>query len=149
MKTSNFRFTIVAVVFALLVVASAYAQSGTLYVSIPFQFMVGSTNFEPGEYTLDRVALASGMLLIQTADCRNSAIAITIPARSGNSDSKSKLIFHRHGDHYFLAEVWKAGNDVGRQLLKSRAEREWAKSAGARDLVVLFAHPPASSDAAQ
>jgi hypothetical protein len=47
--------------------------------------------------------------------------------RSAN-DNSCKLVFHRHGDTYFLSEVWVAGNSNGRTLFRSRAERELAES---------------------
>ena len=43
--------------------------------------------------------------------------------------TQSKLVFNRYGDHYFLSQVWTAGNSRGRQLLKSGREREMAQVA--------------------
>ncbi len=39
-------------------------------------------------------------------------------------ENSSKMVFHRYGDSYFLAEVWVAGNSIGKALFPSRAERE-------------------------
>jgi hypothetical protein len=38
------------------------------------------------------------------------------------------LVFHRYGSQYFLAQVWSAGNSEGRELPRSRAEREVASN---------------------
>jgi hypothetical protein len=35
----------------------------------------------------------------------------------------ARLVFHRYGERYFLAEVWNGADRAGRQLLKSQEER--------------------------
>jgi hypothetical protein len=38
--------------------------------------------------------------------------------------AESKLVFNRYGDHYFLSQIWEAGDNAGRELMKSREERQ-------------------------
>jgi hypothetical protein len=38
-----------------------------------------------------------------------------------------KLVFNRYGDQYFLSKIWAASSDSGRELPKSRLEREVAQ----------------------
>jgi hypothetical protein len=50
-------------------------------------------------------------------------------AQAKDIQTQSKLVFKRYDNRYFLAQVWKAGSNRGRELLKSRAEKEIAQSA--------------------
>ena len=43
--------------------------------------------------------------------------------------AKSKLIFHRHGNPYFLIQVWSAGSSQGCEPPKSAKEKEQALAA--------------------
>ena len=58
--------------------------------------------------------------------------------RAGNAKNSGMLIFHRYGNAYFLAQVWRQGATEGRELLKSKAERaaerELAKNGSQSDL---------------
>ena len=42
----------------------------------------------------------------------------------------TKLVFHRYGDRYFLAQIWVAGNNSGSELPKSPREVEVAQDPG-------------------
>jgi hypothetical protein len=37
------------------------------------------------------------------------------------------LTFRRYGNTYFLAQVWVSGSAEGREMIKSKAERDLAK----------------------
>jgi hypothetical protein len=63
--------------------------------------------------------------LIQSAD-RQVAMIVLPNACTLGKRQKTKLVFHRYGDRYFLAQVWTAGSDQGRELPKSRRETEIA-----------------------
>ena len=53
-------------------------------------------------------------------------LVLTNAAQRSESDSGSKLVFHRYENTYFLSQVWITGNDRGREVLRSCAEREMA-----------------------
>jgi hypothetical protein len=48
---------------------------------------------------------------------------LTNPIRPNKTNEQARLVFHRYGERYFLAEVWSGSDGAGRQLLKSREER--------------------------
>jgi len=50
---------------------------------------------------------------------------------------KTKLVFSRYGDQYFLSQIWMAGNEAGYQLPKSRREVEVAWNDTAETVMVL------------
>jgi hypothetical protein len=51
--------------------------------------------------------------------------------RNNKSQSKSRLVFHRYGQTYFLAEVWREGDSGGRKLCQSKKERAMKRELGA------------------
>lgn len=111
---------IVAIAFATAVV-SAHAQSSRTVVSnIPFEFIVADQTLPAGEYQVNR-ALGNA-LTIRTSD-PNAAVSRLTNEIQPKKDRRARLVFHRYGERYFLAEVWTGAGDVGRQLLKSRQER--------------------------
>lgn len=112
---------IVAIALATAVV-SANAQSSRMVVSnVPFEFVVGDKTLPSGEY---RINLALGnALTIRTADANAAAMRLTNEIQPRRNKTHARLVFHRYGNRYFLAEVWSGAGDTGRQLLKSRQER--------------------------
>jgi hypothetical protein len=54
-------------------------------------------------------------------------MVLTHGARAA-SGVEGKLVFSRYGDRYFLSQVFSAGSGVGRQIPKSKLERELASS---------------------
>ncbi|MCM3906275.1 MAG: hypothetical protein ND866_31695 [Pyrinomonadaceae bacterium] len=116
--------------------------------NIPFDFAVEDTKLPAGNYTLRRIALTSSYdrLVIKSADGHgDSHTVMTMPNRNTEVQKQSKLIFNRYGDQYFLSQVWMAGSDTGRDLVRSRTERnlakesKLAKSKTKRQLVTVIA----------
>jgi hypothetical protein len=100
-------------------VASANAQSSNSRANVPFDFVVGSTTLPSGAYTVDAITSTGETLRISSTDSEKSAVRLT-QAVAGNT-SHAKLVFHRYGQRYFLAEVWT--NEGGRQLTMSKDEK--------------------------
>ena len=59
--------------------------------------------------------------------------------RVAEAQKTSKLVFHRYGSQYFLAQIWTAGNDRGQELPESGREREVAMDYPAQNVVVVAA----------
>lgn len=105
-------------------VASANAQSANKVVAdIPFEFSVGYKTMAAGEYAVRTILSADDALMIQSADAKVSALRQTEATAQMKNNNHARLIFHRYGEHYFLAEVWNGTNSTGRQLFKSQEER--------------------------
>jgi Tfp pilus assembly protein PilW len=131
----NQAFKTIAMLSLLLMLAAVSVNAQNLSeklieVNIPFDFAIGETNLPAGKYTLRRIISTSSgdQLLIQNAEARvYMRTGITRPNRASGIQQKSKLAFNRYGDQYFLSQVWMAGSDTGRDLFKSRKERNLAK----------------------
>lgn len=112
---------VVVLAFATAVV-SANAQSNRVVADIPFEFSVGSKTLPAGEYSA-KASDTGCTIMVQSADEKDSAIRLTNSITPPNSKTHARLVFHRYGQRYFLAEVWSGADSGGRQLLESREER--------------------------
>ena len=98
-----------------------------------------------GEYSFQTIVSAGDGLLIRSADGKTSALRLSEPTEKAKDKSHARLVFHRYGDRYFLAQVWTGANNTGRQLLKSQDE-----SAVERELTIASASDNAhASDKSQ
>jgi len=127
------------------VTASAYAQAaGTqpVVANIPFDFNVGSKTLPAGKYTITVVNPASDrkVLQIRSSDGRSTAITQTTGV-IGTASEKTKLVFHRYGDHYFFAQAKMAGDTMVLAALKSKAERAQSQAIAkaGKSIVVIVA----------
>ena len=117
-------FTMLMLVVALAfvtAVASANGQSRNVKADIPFEFAVGDQALPAGEYAVRSATTAGDALMIRAENAKSSAVRLTNPIEDKRNRGQVKLVFHRYGERYFLAEVW-TGAD-GRELVKSRQER--------------------------
>jgi hypothetical protein len=137
--------TIVMIILVGAVTASAYAQAaGTqpVVANIPFDFNVGSKTLPAGKYTITVVNPASDqkVLQIRSSDGRSTAITQTTGVIATASE-KTKLVFHRYGDHYFFAQAKIAGDTMVLAALKSKAERAQSQAIAkaGRSIVVIVA----------
>lgn len=121
----DFTMLLLVIVFALsTAVVSAKVQSTTNVVAdIPFAFSVGHKTMPAGEYSVKTILSSNSGLLIQSADRKNLAIRLSVETDRRKGKTNARLIFHRYGERYFLAEVWNGSDQTGRQLLKSQEER--------------------------
>ena len=109
-------------------VAPTRAQSleNKLTANIPFDFIVGEKKLTAGEYRLQRAQQSAGDLILQISsrDGQSNITRLTFSVTTRDPQDKAKLVFHRYGNEYFLSEIWPAGGLTGRELPKSRSERE-------------------------
>ena len=100
-------------------VATANAQSQNTKANVPFEFTVGDKSLPAGAYAISAVTSSGDTLRIRSVTGSYSTVQVTMTA-SGKSDH-AKLVFHRYGERYFLAEIW--SGEGGRALAPSREER--------------------------
>lgn len=114
---------IVVSVVALLAsfIAMAQGPSGKVLVNVPFEFVVGSQHMPAGRYMV--MSVANGFLQIRDTEVAGNQTLLQANVLYSDVPKDAKLIFHRYGDTYFLAEVWNGGA-VGREVVKSNAEKE-------------------------
>lgn len=117
--------SLVSLLSLLLVAGSAFAQSIHLRADVPFNFAVGKKSLSAGKYNIS--TLAESMILLRGPDSGSNALVATNCAeRSPRASGDGKLVFRRYGNHYFLAEIWEGGSNLGREVPKGKAEKEMA-----------------------
>jgi len=100
---------------------NAQTPSNKVVANVPFEFSVGYKSMPAGEYAVQTISSASNGLLIQSTDGKISALRLSDETDRIKEKSQARLVFHRYGEHYFLAEVWNGAN-TGRRLSKSQEE---------------------------
>jgi hypothetical protein len=120
----GFTMVTLIVVFALAgAVVSANAQSPNRVVAnIPFEFVVGGDTMPAGDYVVTAPAQDKA-LRIQSSDTKSATLRLANSIESRKYQTNARLVFHRYGERYFLAEVWCGADSTGRQLVESRQER--------------------------
>ncbi len=113
--------TLLVAVALVTAVVSANGQARTVRANVPFDFIVGDQTLPAGEYSIRAMTASGDALSISNRDDAVVRLSNTIESRK--APEQSKLVFHRYGERYFLAEVWSGGENTGRQLLKSKQEK--------------------------
>jgi hypothetical protein len=121
----------------LLVTALAYAKTVNMKVNIPFNFVVGGATLPSGEYGVEGLGVAGNAISIRKLDQTAKSLTLSVRCESSKTQEKSKLVFHRYGDRYFLAQIWMAGDNSGHELPKSRRETEVAMDYPAQQVVLV------------
>jgi len=126
------RTLVVFAVVAFLAATAGYSQS-TLVGKIPFEFRVGNSILPAGEYELTHGS-APQILRIRSASGNTAVMTLVNAAETLHAPKECKLVFNRYGNTYFLSQVWRAANNRGIELPKTKAEREVARNASGTEL---------------
>jgi hypothetical protein len=124
------------IVLLLLSASMCLGQSrrGDVIANVPFRFMVSGHALPPGRYIVTPI----GERNLRICGNKQSVIFQTHSASGEAPDGTGKVVFHRYGGTYFLSEVWVPATSTGRQLFRSQAEKELARSTN-REVAVLRA----------
>ena len=114
-------FMLIVALALVTAVVSANGQSQSVKADIPFEFAVGDKALPSGEYAIRSATLGGDAMMIRCENAKSSALRLTNAIEDKRNVGQVKLVFHRYGERYFLAEVWTG--ESGRELLKSRQER--------------------------
>ena len=117
-----FQIALFTMLLAAASVAVGQTSPGDLVVDVPFAFQVAKQTLPAGHYTVKRVD--DGQIRLVNSEAQGLYVSTHAALRSTNYGSK--LVFHRYGDTYFLSAVFVTGKTTGRELSRSRAERELA-----------------------
>lgn len=149
MKKQSLRAATMLAVILMLAFASALASANSqnnrnVIANIPFEFSVGNKQLPAGDYIVQRVTTSTNEgLLIRSRDGSVNEIVMTRPVQSNKTQEQAKLVFHKYGSQYFLSQIWKPGEATGRELPRSKSERnagsELAKTETKSETIVLVA----------
>ena len=117
--------------FALLLFAagSSLAQLSmqNMKADVPFAFSVADQQFPAGQYVVAGVG-SQGVLAVRGSG-KQFKMIVSHEVESAKPSQTSKLVFHRYGDQYILSEIWLQGEIRGRQLPRTKLEKELAARA--------------------
>ena len=115
---------------AVLAASPAVRAQQALLVNVPFSFTAGEMTLPAGEYRIQKISVTSPVLLIQRTDLSAAEFVMSnVVATNRKQGERSKAVFHKYGQRYFLSQVWTAGYSQGRQLPGSAKEKEQALTA--------------------
>lgn len=138
MKTARSLITICLLLTAASLIAQTTPSQRLMTVNIPFAFAAGDHSLPAGEYLVLTVT-PERSIRIASGDRKHSAIVNTLPNYASSPSENSRLVFHRYGNEYFLAQVWTAGQNVARNPLSSKRAMEIASSGGKPETRVVIA----------
>ena len=127
MRKRVFSAALTCGLLAALAAVTAYAQMpGTaLRTRIPFDFSVRGKTLPAGVYEIRRVNDEPEVLVISNLNDRQERTTFnTEPVEARKIPGKGVVEFHKYGDSYFLSEIFTGGEQTGRELRRSRQERD-------------------------
>jgi hypothetical protein len=122
MKRNIFGALMTLIVACTIAVPAVHAQSQKmLTANVPFDFSVNGKQLASGEYQIEQVGDRATM--IETRDGHFKVIGLYAYAGPSKAN-ETKLVFHKVGDRYFLAEIWSSNRGQGLAVPESNLEKE-------------------------
>jgi hypothetical protein len=124
-----------AIVGLAIAIAAAPAHAGSaerITIEIPFQFTIGDETLPAGTYHL-YPSVANRVAMLQESEGDDVAMTSTIPVSASKPLARTKLVFRKYKDQYFLAQIWVAGRARGGELSMSDAEKDLRRQLGSDD----------------
>jgi hypothetical protein len=122
LRSLSIPLVTLVVVFATSVLSANAQTSQRVNAQVPFDFIVGDKTLCAGKYSISSAMQGGSALLVQNVEAKIGAIRLTDQVQTRSNKTNPRLVFHRYGQTYFLAEVWQGG-DTGRALHASKTER--------------------------
>ena len=120
-------------------VPSTTSISGTVQLTIPFQFSVNGKSFSMGQYYFAPTATNEKAITIRSLDGKQAIVVLTNGIFSARAVDHPKLVFHKYGDQYFLVQTWLRASDIGRELFVSPQEIEVARTLRQQQVTLVAA----------
>ena len=109
-------------VFSMALNVTAHAQTFAK-ANVPFAFRVGSATLPAGTYEVS----SAGAAAVALRNKNVTASAMSTVRHEPPQQTSGKLIFHRIGSEYFLAEIWKGAGSPGMVIPTSKREMNLEK----------------------
>ena len=131
--------SVLFVLAAILLVPAARGQQNGVKADVPFDFVIGNRAYPAGEYTLRAALNDSGVIRIENMTEVSASFTPSNTCSKASPSTETKLVFHRMGGHYFLYQVWTAGDLTGREFPKGRIEVELAQNHETPEAIIVAA----------
>jgi hypothetical protein len=125
---------ILSIGIALAAAAAVHAQDKTVTANVPFSFYMGSNAMPQGAYRVGELSHGA----VVTMRSKDAAKSVTAQSVIGKKRMEpARLVFHRYGDAYFLAEIWTGDTSTGCALAASPREKELTQNGAAPTLAEI------------
>lgn len=119
------------IVLGLILVLSAVPghadDTKKMKVTIPFDFLIGNKQHKAGNYVVQSWGTpGNGSFLFRSKDGSARQIVFAVPVETNKIGNHERLVFHRHGNEQFAAQMWFMGDEEGYELIPAARERESA-----------------------
>lgn len=129
MKKQALGILTAASLFVMLTAASVCAQTGTrVDINVPFEFVIGTKTLPAGAYVL--TYMQANTIQIQGRHGVSMLFPTTVVEAK---KTENELVFKRYGNQVFLSAIWLKGDNDGRAVKVSRAERELIRASRGTD----------------
>ena len=109
--------------FAAAAVSTRAQAAYGLRADVPFDFVVGDKTIPAGRITAHGVSAAfQGSLTIRNLAQGELALRNGRKMLGADRTDQGKLVFHKYGNRYFLAQIWIPGYEAW-EVVKSKEER--------------------------
>jgi hypothetical protein len=95
---------------------------------VPFAFNVGTQHLPAGAYEIKRPSFESNSLMVRNLSTNETVLSLFQRETPGHLNHK--LIFRRHGNQYFLAQIWGSEGNTGMTMPVTKAERQTEVASG-------------------
>ena len=119
----NIRILITTLLVAAASVSVHAQQRQLLTVTVPFAFTAENSSLPAGTYTVSTLP-PYNMIKVQSADGQKVAMIPAIPSPTSAESARTKLVFDRIGNQYFLSQVWEQGSNLRRDLRSGKLAQE-------------------------
>jgi hypothetical protein len=139
MKTNVYgALMILALAMVVSISPMAQAQNRTR-ANVPFEFSLEQKAMPAGLYEIG--ALNGSVLVVRNLETKDARLVIQSMHVEANAAAipHAKLVFHKYGEQYFLAEIWNGQSSIGVAFPESKQEKEmkWARNTQQPEVVVI------------
>ena len=127
---------LLSVGMALAAVTAVYAQNKTVTANVPFSFYMGSSLMPQGAYRVSEISNGA-VVRIMSMHSVAAKSETTVSVIGKKQVEPARLVFHRYGKDYFLAQVWTGDGSAGLAFARSPREKELAQSGAAPPLAMI------------
>ena len=138
MKSARTLVTI-CLLFTAATILAQVENRPLMKVNVPFAFTVDNQTLPAGQYFVTSVTPERSIRLT-SADSKHSATVNDLPNYASGPALNSRLVFHKYGNEYFLAQVWTKGDNVARDPFISKRAMEIAQSGVHPDTQIIMAY---------
>jgi hypothetical protein len=128
----------------LFVVSAVHAQSRTVQVTIPFDFVAGNSTMPAGTYTIAPTANVGGSAIpLRNTDSKAAAMVLPRNYASDSVEHDSGLVFKVVGGQYYLWQMWTQGYSAGREFSVNALKTQLADAAPVQTVTIAASVPKA------